>query len=464
MQFQGSLYELKHKRTVRNGRNSSFVFLTLRRILVFDRLRKEQPGFRDKLVAVAGDCAEKDLGLSPQDRQRLVDTVDVVFNLAATVRFDEHLRTAVNINVRGTLYLIQLCKECVHLKVFIHLSTAYCHHYRRHIEEVLYDPPMTAKDALKLLECLNDDTLTNITSGLLGQWCNTYTFTKSIAEHAVQNSNLECPVGLFRPSVVISTAQEPVPGWIDRPFGPIGPLVRIGMGLQRVSMNDGKVIISIVPCDMSINGVIASAWDVYQRGKPGSEDIPVYNNVSSCENPITWSKIIGYFDEDISKCPFDDIMWMPFNVQCKRPSFYKFFWFFLHTIPALLMDSLLFCKGQKPTMMKIYDKIDYHNKILGKFSTKEWKFENDNMRKLWTNISDEDKKIFHFDIRDVNWREYCCRSVEGYRQFLLKQDPKNLPKAMKRAKRMERIHKVTTFSIFAFILWLVWFAVSPLFL
>ncbi|XP_069691450.1 fatty acyl-CoA reductase wat-like [Periplaneta americana] len=423
---------------------------------VFDRLKIEQPGFRDKVVAVAGDCAEKDLGLSPQDRQRLADSVDVVFNLAATVRFDEHLRTAVYTNVRSALYLIQLCKECVHLKVLIHLSTAYSHSYRRYIGEVIYDPPMTAEDVIKLVECLNDDTLTNVTPGLLGQWCNTYTFTKAISEHAVRNNNLSCPVGLFRPSIVHCTAQEPLPGWIDKPSGPTIAFVRIGMGFQRVSINDSTAKASFVPCDMSVNAIIASAWDVCQRGKPGREEISVYNSVSTCDNPVIWKQASSYVLKHFSKCPFDDVMWMPFNVECLKLSYYKFFAFFLHTLPALLMDILLFCKGQETKMMKMYKKLDCQNEIIGNFSKYEWEFDNDNVRKMWTNISDEDRNIFHFDIGDLNWHEYFCRSVEGYRQFLLKQDPKNLPKAMEHAKRMKRIHMVTTFSIIAFILWLIW--------
>jgi len=46
----------------------------------------------DKLVPIAGDITEPDLGLSEEDKQLIVQNVSVVFHLAATVRFDAPIR------------------------------------------------------------------------------------------------------------------------------------------------------------------------------------------------------------------------------------------------------------------------------------------------------------------------------------------------------------------------------------
>lgn len=42
---------------------------------VFDRLKKENPKFRHKVFAIAGDCALPKLGISEQDRKLLIDEV-----------------------------------------------------------------------------------------------------------------------------------------------------------------------------------------------------------------------------------------------------------------------------------------------------------------------------------------------------------------------------------------------------
>lgn len=59
---------------------------------------------------------EADLGLSPENRELLRST-HIVIHGAATVRFDEKLRIAASINVRGTKELILLAKEMPDLKV-----------------------------------------------------------------------------------------------------------------------------------------------------------------------------------------------------------------------------------------------------------------------------------------------------------------------------------------------------------
>jgi len=59
---------------------------------LFDKLRSEQPWVLDKLVPIAGDITEPDLGLSEEDKQLIAQNVSVVFHLAATVRFDAPIR------------------------------------------------------------------------------------------------------------------------------------------------------------------------------------------------------------------------------------------------------------------------------------------------------------------------------------------------------------------------------------
>lgn len=56
-------------------------------------------------------------GLSPSDLQLLIDNVSVVFNSAATVKFDEELKTAINMNVRGPKELLEICRKMKSLEV-----------------------------------------------------------------------------------------------------------------------------------------------------------------------------------------------------------------------------------------------------------------------------------------------------------------------------------------------------------
>lgn len=57
------------------------------------------------------------MGLNDEDREMLINNVNCVFHCAATVRFDEHIRTAVYTNVRSTQDLLLLAKKMQNLKV-----------------------------------------------------------------------------------------------------------------------------------------------------------------------------------------------------------------------------------------------------------------------------------------------------------------------------------------------------------
>lgn len=102
----------------KRGKNASQRIQELFEDPVFEKMKKQiGPTYRDKLKAVCGDCSITGLGLSAKDALTLADEVDIVFHVAATVRFDEKLRLAVSINVNGTRDVLDLCRQMRKLKV-----------------------------------------------------------------------------------------------------------------------------------------------------------------------------------------------------------------------------------------------------------------------------------------------------------------------------------------------------------
>ena len=141
----------------------------------------------DKVIPVAGDVTLEGFGISSQDLKLLCDDVSIVFNSAATVRFDEDLRTAVELNVKGPQRLMNVCHQMKRLEVsytfcdtvvvlfillsllsqfqaLVHVSTAYNNLDKESIEEVIYPTPITPRKLLEIVDCLDADMLTSITS------------------------------------------------------------------------------------------------------------------------------------------------------------------------------------------------------------------------------------------------------------------------------------------------------------
>ena len=59
---------------------------------LFDRLRDEQPGFAEKIVAINSDLTLPELDLTKEDQETLAANVNIVFHCAATIRFNEPLK------------------------------------------------------------------------------------------------------------------------------------------------------------------------------------------------------------------------------------------------------------------------------------------------------------------------------------------------------------------------------------
>lgn len=87
---------------------------------------KQQGNPFAKLTLVAGDLQKLNLGISEEDQRNLINDVEIVIHAAADVRFDENLKEATEINIRGTREILVLSQQIVNLDVFIYVSTAYC--------------------------------------------------------------------------------------------------------------------------------------------------------------------------------------------------------------------------------------------------------------------------------------------------------------------------------------------------
>nr|CAD7434651.1 unnamed protein product [Timema monikensis] len=62
---------------------------------------------------------------------------------------------------------------------------------------------------------------------------------------------------------IIGTRSEPLPGWIDNVYGPTGIVVGAGIGILRTINMDPCISANLVPVDMAVGALIASAREVH---------------------------------------------------------------------------------------------------------------------------------------------------------------------------------------------------------
>lgn len=105
---------------------------------VFDLVKKSNPLLCNKIIPIKGDVTLPNLGLSNDARNLITQKVNIVLHSAATVKFNEPLKVAVNMNTKGTSRVIDLCKEMKNLISVIYVSTAYSNANRKEIDEMIY--------------------------------------------------------------------------------------------------------------------------------------------------------------------------------------------------------------------------------------------------------------------------------------------------------------------------------------
>ena len=189
------------------------------------------------VIPVQADLARAKLGLSPRDLGRVCAETTHVIHAGATVRFDEPLHRARQVNASGTRQVIELAARMPHLERLVHVSTTFVCGDRA---GALVEGPATA-----------------------GRFRNTYERTKYEAEDVAQRAMTNLPVTIVRPSIVGPPA---APGPSDASGRAPGEQARFLL-LLRLYLTHGwrwvpgspASLVDLVPADLVADATVALA-------------------------------------------------------------------------------------------------------------------------------------------------------------------------------------------------------------
>lgn len=138
------------------------------------------------------------------------------------------------------------------------------------------------------MEWLDDAIIDEITPKLIGDWPNTYTYTKALGEVVVQQEGGNLNIAIIRPSIMGATWQEPFPGWVDNLNGPSGLIIAAGKGFLRSIRATPMAVADLIPADTVVNLTLAVGWYTAVH-RPKST--LVYHCTSGNLNPCNWGKM-----------------------------------------------------------------------------------------------------------------------------------------------------------------------------
>jgi len=227
---------------------------------IFKRIVNEKREVLEKLTPIYGDVCEVNLGLSEADFQRVICETNIIFHLAATVRFDNPLKVAIHVNLRGTFNLMEVARQMKNLVVFIYTSTAFACCDQDVLQEEVYE--WNGANPMGLLaaeEWMSEEAMNELSKILVKPHPNTYSFTKRLTEIMLRDEYPKLPVVIVRPSIVTSTWRDPVPGFVDNLNGAMGVMVGAGKGVICSMLCDGSLSAEVIPVDFATNGFIIIA-------------------------------------------------------------------------------------------------------------------------------------------------------------------------------------------------------------
>ncbi|CAK1589999.1 unnamed protein product [Parnassius mnemosyne] len=406
-----------------------------------------------KMRIIGGDVSEPDLAMSASCRQYIIDNVDIIVHAAATVRFDEALKKAILLNVRGTKLILDLAKECKKLKLFIHISTAYCHLHEKLLEERPYDPPADPHKVLAAAEIFNTETIEHIAPKLLNNLPNSYAFTKALAEALAVEAMKQIPVIILRPSIVIPIWREPLPGWTDNINGPTGLLIGAGKGVIRSMYCRSNSYADYLPVDIFINGIMVVAWNYLQRG---DKETTIYNFTSSAEVKITWTELIETGKEIIvNRVPLNGVVWYPGGSMKHSRLLHNICAILFHWIPAILVDTLLYVLRFEPVLMRVHRRISKGFDVFEYYTNNQWDFQSDACQRLRVHLNAREKEDYKIDAIGVDIPNYFEDCVRAARVYILKETDDTIPAAKRHMKIMRTVDLIVRYVFIGFILWIL---------
>ncbi|XP_005180105.1 fatty acyl-CoA reductase wat [Musca domestica] len=434
---------------------------------LFEKLHELRPNPMKYIKTIEGDCTLPKLGISAEDRKELIDEVNVVMHCAATVRFNEPLSNATQINVAATQDLLDMAKEMKNLKAFVHVSSAFANCVVIDAEEKFYTEHLgiTSEKLLSLKERLGSQALDAMEKELVGQFPNTYCYTKSVAEEAVQKCGNSIPICIFRPGIILAVSDEPIPGWVDNLYGPNSIVYGCAYGALRVMYARPDQNAAYVPVDYCANMMMACAWETATSIIQNPPKEPrIYTLVPHKNNELDWGTFKHYAVEHGFKMPLPNMIWYPMLLFAETYIGYSLLTLIYHTLPGYLIDLVLLLMGKPMRMTKTYKKIHSQCAMLRYFLAFDFTFDMKNCYNLWDSMSPEDQKLYNFDMANLVWSKYFYDNISGMRRFVAKQDPASIPEGKKKLKIFGTLNIIVHVLFIGGFLWLTWSLLKFIFL
>jgi thioester reductase-like protein len=447
----------------------------------FEKLVEESPAFdplfarygarlgrflASRVAVLEGDVSQPGLGLSPNIRQALRASLDLIINSSGLTDFNPDLRDALAANVDSAVNLVEFVRQSDHAAL-LHLSTCYVAGARDgRVTERLrpnYTPAAVAgfdaerewsalrdriekskerADSPEITEQLRRQALEkeHAAKGLHGAalenqvrknrlrwlrnslteagtkralelgWPNTYTFTKSLAESLIAKYGAGSPIAIVRPAIVETSLRRPFPGWNEGINTSASLSYLLGTYFRQLPSNQRKRL-DVIPVDAVCRGMTLIAAAILERRQEA-----VYQLATSVTNPCDMGRSIELTSlahrkhyraqeglESWLRLRFDAI---PVSKERYRRMSAPAQKAIIKSIQRIMSAFPL----KKTPFTKAERNLERVEKLIELFEPfillNEHDFVAENVERLSQALAREERATFNYDSRSIDWWEY----------------------------------------------------------
>ncbi|HET6177129.1 MAG TPA: SDR family oxidoreductase [Candidatus Sulfotelmatobacter sp.] len=434
---------------------------------LFEKYGDRLPDFlRDKIEVVEGDVTQPGLGLTAETARRLQKNLDIIINSSGLTDFNPDLRDALTTNTDAPVNVLEFVRMADHAGL-LHLSTCYvAGEQDGRVSEKLtpnYNPRGLADfdaeqewHSLKALvkEAEERAESEEVTSGLRMQarskehaakdlqgaaldnqirknrvrwlktylteagtrrakelgWPNTYTLTKSLAESLIAKHGAGLPVAVVRPAIVETSVAKPFLGWNEGINTSASLSYLLGTYFRQLPSNESKRL-DIIPVDAVCNGMTLIAAAVMERRHDS-----LYQLATSVTNPCDMGRSIELTSlahrkhyraqeglESWLRLRFDAIPVSKTRYNRMSAPAQKAI---VKSIQRIMSPLPL----KKAPLVKTERNLERLEKLIELFEPfillNEHDFAAENIEKLSHALVPEERHIFAYDTRSLDWWEY----------------------------------------------------------
>ncbi|KAF8008316.1 hypothetical protein BT93_K2098 [Corymbia citriodora subsp. variegata] len=389
-----------------------------------------------KLVPVKGDIRESNMGIGDNLLHQITQEVDVIINSAANTTLDERYDAALVANTIAPSRLLSLHKNCKKLSLFLYLEKALAmgdsridsstqskldvHHEISLASDLIETlPPNEVPQKLKEI---------GLARARMYGWQNVYQITKAMGEMMINAERGGVPVVIVRPSMIESTSQEPLPGWIQG-YRVLDPLIlSYGKGRLPGFLVDPSTVVDVVPADLVANVIITA---MAKHGTVASSGIDVYHAASSTVNPMTMCDMFNYSRDHFAASPLmnnkgDEIQITDMEYFSSIDSFSSYIQKDIAEKSGLTEEIGPNSHPKQRSRLearckRMVESLIHLAKLYEPYMFYRARFDGGHTRKLMEQMSAEEGNRFPMDLRSINWEDYFANvHIPGLKRHVIK--------------------------------------------